>query len=280
MSHTFVPVSMGSPKFTVVDAGSFRVTEAWFPPDAYLSNHAHERATFAIMIDGSFDLMLGGRRLECPPATVLTEPPGESHANEIGSRGAHVVVVSPDPTDDAIVEPCARMLERLNRFADGHITGLGRRLGREVRNPDDVSALAMQALILEMLASAARLDAAKRRGPTPPAWLVRAKEIIHDRFRERLTIAELAREAGVHPAHLASVFREHHGQPIGTYIRRLKLDWAADRLVSTSWPLSRIAAQAGFSDQSHFTRVFKRRRGMTPGQFRKARGVGRVIGGR
>lgn len=271
MSRTYVPVSMGSPKFTVVDAGRFRVTEAWFPPSAYLSNHAHERGTFAIMIDGSFDLMLGGRRLECPPSTVLTEPPGESHANEIGSRGAHVVVVSPDPADDTIVEPCARMLERLNCFADGHIAGLARRLGSEVRNPDDVSALAMQALILEMLATAARVERSERPGPAPPAWMARVKEIIHDRFGERLTIAELAREAGVHPSHLACVFREHHKQPIGTYIRRLKLDWAAERLVSTRWPLSRIAAQAGFSDQSHFTRVFKRRSGMTPGQFRRAR---------
>lgn len=271
MSREYVPVSMGSPVFTVVDAGSFRITDAWFPPGAHLPRHAHERTTFAVMIDGSFDLTLHGQRLECAPSTVLTEPAGESHANEIGSQGAHVVVVQPDPSDAELIEPCARMLERLNHFRDAFITSQARRLGREVREPDDVSPLAMQAVVLDMFAKAARLDVAQRRAAAPPEWLSRLTDLVHDRFRERLTIRDLAAEAGVHPSHLASVFREHHNMPVGEYIRRLKLDWAADRLLASSQPLGRIALAAGFADQSHFTRAFKKRMGMTPGMYRRLR---------
>lgn len=271
MRRSYVPVTMGSPKFTVVDAGRFRITDAWFPPGARLPDHAHERTTFAVMIDGSFDLKFGGRRLECPPSTVLTEPAGERHANEIGTRGAHVVVVQPDPEDEEIVEPCARMLERLNHFSAGNIAEMARRLGREAREPDEMSPLAMQAIALDMLASTARLDEAERSGREPPEWLSRVVELIHDRFRERLTIAELAREAGVHPSHLAAVFRSHYDVPVGTYIRRLKLDWASERLISSRQPLARIAVGAGFADQSHFTRLFRRRTGLTPGEFRRLR---------
>ena len=268
MARQYVPVSMGSPVFTVVDAGGFRITDAWFPPGAHLSDHAHERTTFAVMLDGSFDLTLPGKRIECPPNTVLTEPAGERHANEIGTGGAHVVVVQPDPEDADLVEPCSQMLERLNHFREANISGLARRLSREVREPDEVSPLAMRAAVLEMFAMATRLDAAERRAARPPAWLTRVTELIHDRFRQRLTIEDLAAEAGVHPSHLACVFREHHGLPIGEYIRRLKLDWATDRLRDGEQGLARIAVTAGFADQSHFTRVFKKHTGVTPGQYR------------
>lgn len=272
MARNHVPVSMGSPEFTVVDAGPFQITDARFPPGAHLSDHSHQRTTFAVMVEGSFDLLLPGRRLECPPSTVLTEPAGERHANEISPRGAHVIVVQPDPEDSDLIEPCLPMLETLNHLSVGGVFELARRLGREVEEPDDVSPLSMQAIALEMLVRAARVKEARQSGRRPPAWLARVRDLIHEHFRERLTLADLAREAGVHPAHLACVFREHHGVPVGTYIRRLKLEWAADRVASTRSALGRIAVQAGFADQSHFNRLFKRRMGMTPGQYRRARG--------
>jgi AraC family transcriptional regulator len=80
-------------------------------------------------------------------------------------------------------------------------------------------------------------------------------------------VAALADEIGVHPVHLARVFRAHHGMPLGTYLRGLRLDWAAGQL-RTSTPLADIAAGAGFVDQSHFTRAFRSHTGLTPGQYR------------
>jgi AraC family transcriptional regulator len=82
-------------------------------------------------------------------------------------------------------------------------------------------------------------------------------------------IATLADDIGVHPVHLARVFRAHYGMSIGTYLRGLRLDWAACQL-PTNTPLSEIAAGAGFVDQSHFTRAFRIHTGLTPGQYRAA----------
>jgi AraC-like DNA-binding protein len=53
-------------------------------------------------------------------------------------------------------------------------------------------------------------------------------------------------------------------------VRRLRVEWAASRLVSSDTPLSRLALEAGFVDQSHFTRAFKGRFGITPARYRTA----------
>jgi AraC-like DNA-binding protein len=76
--------------------------------------------------------------------------------------------------------------------------------------------------------------------------------------------------AGVHPVHLTRVFRLHYGTPVGAYVRGLRLDWAAGRLTASGQCIAEIALQAGFYDQSHFTRAFKRRFGLTPRAYRRA----------
>ena len=75
----------------------------------------------------------------------------------------------------------------------------------------------------------------------------------------------------VHPAHLARVFRAHHGETIGHRIRRLRLDWAMGELVEGEPPIREIATRAGFAHQSHFTRAFKAYTGSSPARYRELR---------
>jgi AraC-like DNA-binding protein len=75
----------------------------------------------------------------------------------------------------------------------------------------------------------------------------------------------------VHPANLVRTFKSFYHLPLGSYARRVRLDAAARRLASTSIPAAQIAVEAGFADQSHFTRRFKQHYGMTPAHFRKRR---------
>jgi len=81
---------------------------------------------------------------------------------------------------------------------------------------------------------------------------------------------ELAAAAGVQPAQLTRAFRAHYGEGIGEYARRLRLEWAAESLVRTDVGLALLAAEAGFADQSHFTRAFRRLYGLAPGRYRTA----------
>ena len=266
----YAPITLGSPRFHGKEAGEFLVTDAWFAPGDRLERHAHERRVFTVVLDGVMDVIFDRHELGCSPSTIFTEPGGEHHANVMGNDGAHVLVIQPENHTE-LVDPCDVMLDRINHFRDGALSGLARRLAREVREPDDVSDLAVEALAQEMLALGTRRARKERIADEPPSWFKQVEEMVHDQCLEKLRIEDLAQEAGVHPAHVARVFREHYGVPVGTFIRRLRLEWATNQLVSTEKPLSTIAYQAGFSDQSHFTRAFHREAGMPPGRYRKLR---------
>ena len=167
-----------------------------------------------------------------PAGHHLTEPPGEVHGNQFEQAGADVLTIQPDPDRLELLEPFADVSARSttcgirpwHRWPTGPPESCGQ--------PDQISAFAVEGLVLEMLVLAAR-----RRGSAgfggerrPPSWLAEARNLLHDRSREQLQIADLANAVGVHPAHLARTFRLHFGTPVGSYARRLRLTWAAGRL--------------------------------------------------
>lgn len=264
-----VPVTMGSPAFRSLRLDGFEVVEAWFAPGDELARHTHDRACVGVMLAGSFDLRIDGGCLACTPATAFTEPAGETHSNSIGTGGARVIVVQPDPGRAELLRPFAGLLDRPSHRRHAGIAAQGARLAAELDAHDDLAALAAEALVLEMLVTLARVSSAETR--RAPHWLLRAQELVHARFAEPLRTGQIAREVAVHPAHLARTFRRRFGMSLGSYVRRLRLEWAAAELTRSERPLAGVALSAGFSDQSHFTRAFRRYSGLTPGMYRRIR---------
>lgn len=250
----------------------FDVARLNFPPLLKLPLHTHERATVAVILGGSFDGLMRSASHPCPPATVLIEPAGEPHGNLFERAGARVLVVQPDPARLELLEPFAGILREVNHIRDPVVATVARRAAVELHAPDDVTPFAVQGLILELLAHTARLRKARqpRIDRRSPHWLGEARALLHDRYRERLQVTEVAAAVGVHPVHLARVFRSYYGAPVGAYVRGLRLDWAARRLADSPDGIAQIALQAGFFDQSHFTRTFKRKFGLTPMAYRTA----------
>jgi AraC-like DNA-binding protein len=68
---------------------------------------------------------------------------------------------------------------------------------------------------------------------------------------------------------VAPAFRREYGVTVTEYARSLRLEWARTQIVLDAAPLARIAYEAGFADQSHFTRAFRRHTGVTPGRYRE-----------
>lgn len=264
-----VPGSMGSPRFRTVDAHGFLVTEGWLPAFLRLPQHYHDRAFLVVMLEGSFDVRFTRVTHACPPSTVVIEPAGELHGNRVERAEAHFLVVQPDLGREDLARPEVSVMDHITYFRHAGIASLAWRLTRELESPDAVTPLVVEGAALEMLALAARMDNGKMSVRRPPPWLRRATDLLHSRFLDCPGATDIAREVGVHPVHLTRVFRAHHGMSLGSYVRGLRLDWAAQRLARSMDSLGDVALEAGFADQCHFTRMFKRHIGSTPDQFRR-----------
>lgn len=259
---------MGSPQFRHASVKGCGVVHAWFPPGSTLEFHTHEHATFAVMLNGSFDLAFRQKTFSCTPGSVAVEPAGEGHANYIGVQGADVLVLQPDGAETEMWRPFAPLFERIGYLRHGGIAGLAGKLVHELRVPDSWSSLAMEGLLLDMLVAAGRVRSETGKAKVP-SWLGRVEAMLTEDRIARLDIAALAREAGVHPAYLARAFRRFYHSSVGEYGRRIRLERVAGQLATRGESIAFIANQNGFADQSHLTRSFRRYYGVTPGEFRR-----------
>jgi len=106
-----------------------------------------------------------------------------------------------------------------------------------------------------------------KRERTPPAWLVRLKQMLDEQSLASVFVAEEARDAGVHPVHASRLFRSCYGVSITEHTQAQSVRRSLAHLAGGA-PLSEVAVAAGFYDQSHMTRVFRRVMGRTPGAHR------------
>lgn len=251
------------------DVSGFRLSEHLYSPKTKLPTHVHEQALLWIALKGHCNEVHAGKVREHQTGTVEFLPSNEIHT-------LHFPLVEMRSFGIGIAP---QWLERMREYSlsldysvhskGGLLAGLFMKLYKEFRQMDEASPLAIEGLALEMLAEASRREV-KVSDRTPPRWLKQALELLHEQFSEHLTIAHLATAVGVHPVHLAREFRKFYRCTIGEYVRRLRVEHASRRLCASDVPLAAIASAAGFSDQSHFSRTFKRVMGMTPAEYRRA----------
>jgi AraC family transcriptional regulator len=245
------------------------LSETRYAPATRLPRHSHEHGYFCLVRRGHYREEYAGRQRSCGPFTVAFHPPGEIHAEHFAE----------DETWSFNIEVTNSWLDRWRgvmppfewsaAFQGGPLAGLAVRLHDEFLHGDAASALAIEGLTLEILAAAYR-GAMPNRGRVPPRWLAQVRDILQDSFAESLTLADLAKRSGVHPVHLAAAFRRHFGCTVGQYIRTRRIEFACRQLADSPATLAEVALAAGFADQSHFSRVFKRLTGLTPAAYRQA----------
>jgi AraC family transcriptional regulator len=243
------------------EVSSFILTETAYHSGYQLPRHSHERAYLCFVLKGRFSEFGGARSHDCKAATLIFHAADDSHSDHF-LTDSHCFNIQ---FDSQVFGRNSRLDSRA-QVHSGAVAHLAIKLYREFCMMDEVSELAIEGLGLEILADVAR--SSKRTSDEAPLWLERVRELLHDRFAERLTIAEVAASVGVHPAHLAREFRRRHQQTIGDYVRHLRIEFARQELHASDKPISEIAIAAGFFDQSHFTRIFKLITGVPPAAFR------------
>ena len=120
----------------------------------------------------------------------------------------------------------------------------------------------------------AYLHRARDKNAPPPAWTAQLRALIQDHLDTNLGLrmTEAADVLQVNPSYLSREFARYFDNlSFGEYIRKLRIDKARQLLGTTAYPLAEIAYLTGFSDQSHFTRIFKQHTGQSPAAYRKNR---------
>lgn len=247
--------------------GGFRLTEFAQPPHRRLPWHEHHATSICFVVSGSYAERLRDGERECPPQSVMFKPAAERHADQFGRDGGTCLLIEITPDRLGTIAPYSDVTSRPGLFRTAGLAWLGQRLYREFSGGDELAPLAVEGLVLELLVEASRGASSDGAGARP-AWLAQVRDLIHENLDEPLTLSSIARQVGVHPAHLARTFRARYHRPIGDYVRRLRIERAARELADESATIAEIGARSGFCDQSHFSRVFRKHTGMTPSAFR------------
>jgi AraC-like DNA-binding protein len=111
----------------------------------------------------------------------------------------------------------------------------------------------------------------QKRSNKTPAWVKELKEIIQDQIDDSITLKQLSKDLDINPAYLSREFSKYFNDlSFGDYIRKLRIEKAIEYLRSSDYSLTKIAYLTGFSDQSHFSRIFKKYTGQNPLSYRKS----------
>lgn len=107
--------------------------------------------------------------------------------------------------------------------------------------------------------------------------ILKVKNFINENFMDEIRLAQLSEIAGMSPSAFSRFFKLHTGRNLSEYIIDIRLGYAARKLVDTSRSISEISFECGFNNLSNFNRIFKKKKGCSPSEFRDNYHKTRVI---
>ena len=243
-----------------------RLTERIYSADFKTPSHSHPEAYFCLILDGTSRQTYGSRSRVREPLTTTFYPPNELQSEFFGGAGGRIFNVEIDARWLRHFREYSVIGPQSNDFRGGSVAWLMSKLYHEFCRMDRTSALVIEGLTLEIIAEASRQVAAPANRTS--RWLEQARDILHEQFADNLTLACIAKMVGVHPVYLASSYRKKYHCTIGDYRQRLRIEFACSELSKSHSSLAQIALAAGFANQAHFSKTFKRLTGTTPARYR------------
>lgn len=230
-----------------------------------VSPHAHEAPYFSLLLEGAYSEGASDFSVRYEPYTLVYHDALTEHwdaIEECGCRMFFVELLAPWADTVAALSKRAHLFE-----LDGSApVWLIMRLYREFLAGDAASPLTAESLVFELCDYLAHSPLSLTR---EPSWIGRTEALVRADLSARVDVRTLAAEVGVDPSHLCKSFRRFRRRTIGDYVMGLRTQFVCRALVETSDPLMGIAERAGFADQSHMTRLFKRYTGASPAAYRR-----------
>jgi len=228
-------------------------------PAHEVAPHEHEDGHFIVVLAGRYRSSAQGADSLLGPGDVLWNPPGTRHQDRFIDAAGCFAALSLPARQAADLELQDGGARRLHSAAES----FARQLARQPVALDLGGLLQTEDLCRQLCALSLTRPPKALHESREPGWLRRCMEQLVDDCEQPLRLGELAAAAGVHPVSLARAFRRHYGLSPGQLQRRALLNRAATRL-RAGQAIADVAAQLGFADQSHFTRLFRAEYRCTP----------------
>lgn len=219
--------------------------------------HTDTHSRISFLIRGGYREEGKPGAIRMAPGHVLLKSRRAKHEDQFGEAGAEIAAIEFTGDDPFDATPaCDLWRQRADSFALRHAACF-----LEAALAGDAQAVSAAGHDL-----VSNSDDSTKRTAAPP-WLVHLREELEESPLACVDVAARARRAGAHPAHASRLFRRCYGASITEHAQAQSVRRALAPLASTA-TLSEVALEAGFYDQSHMTRVFRRVTGQTPGRQR------------
>ncbi|MGH2354014.1 MAG: helix-turn-helix domain-containing protein [Chloroflexota bacterium] len=267
---------------------SCRVLSAgWFPcaPGWRLDRRVMPHHIVFVCVGGMAEFRVGGEPYRLTPGSVLlmppdvpqegrhvpTEPPMEVYSLHFTALvygvldvptllGLPIMLRLSPKSADTVVGAAERIIEELAARAPGYALAAN---GECMR--------LLTALWREHLSQGGRPSDGEATPPSQVARLAPVFQLIQARYAEGLTLQRMADVLHLHPAYFSTLFKQITGWPPSRFLARYRLDRARELLVSTDRPVHEIAAITGYGEPSHLRRELRRREGLAPRDYRRAK---------
>lgn len=237
-----------------------RVEISAYAPHAHLGVHRDAESRISLPLSGCFAEGTDAGEAAFAPGDILFKSRAVSHEDRFGEAGARIFSVV--FTEDTIDHLSGVRFDGVWRRASGaRALRLGATLIETARAKDGRGLHAAAADLLGDCGEGAQADA--------PPWLRRLKDELETKALKDVDVGERADAAGVHSAHLSRLFRRCFGASLTEHAQFHSVRRALGNFADNRVPLSAIALDAGFYDQSHMNRVFRRVLGRTPSECRR-----------
>lgn len=253
-------------------------------PAAELPTHSHEEYQLCYSADFPGEYTYRGERHDVPVGSLSVIYPGEAHSardpeDRLRPATFKMMYVAPSMFERVAEEVAGRQDGSSGRAVGlpsfGRPIILDEKLAQVFMRLHEVSELRESKLeqesrLLSFLSALLERHAGTPFSPKPVGREHRAvravREYIEDKYADNVSLQELSAIANLSPYHLSRVFAKEVGMPPYAYLVAVRVHRGKDLLLR-GWPISRVAQEVGFADQSHFSNYFKRFVGAPPGSY-------------
>ncbi len=242
------------------------IVDSEFQDYSYCTWHYHQNAHFAFTTKGNLIETHKRKQIQLSAGFLMYNHSQEPHCNSKYSELVSALHIDIDTNWFKKYNMNTSLIEGVWEIKNPVLKNIFYNIYKEVKYFDNVSELAIETMVVQSVNEMMRAN--NLQTSAKPSWVFKIKDLLYDRYNENLSLQKIALEINIHPVYLCQKFPFYFKNSFGDYIRKIRIEKAIELILNKPHlSFTEIAYTCGFSDQSHFIRLFKKYIGVTPSAF-------------